>query len=81
MKLITREKEIADGTAGYWLVRDSDRARFFVSEHVNESALNKVCNRVLSDKNGWGYWIDRCIGRDIKGNVAWMNLDFTDYFI
>lgn len=76
-----RLRDIPDGTPGYWLVRDYDRARYFISKHISEPALNRVCNRVLSDKTGWGYWVDRCLGRDIKGNVAWTNLDWSDQFL
>lgn len=76
-----RLRNTPDGTAGFWLVRNCDRARYFISEYISEPALNRVCNRVLSDKTGWGYWIDRCHGRDVHGNVAWSNMDWTDQFI
>ena len=76
-----RLRDVPDGTPGYWLVRDCDMARYSISEHINEPALNRVCNQVLSDKTGWGYWVDRCLGRDIKGNVAWANWDWTDKFL
>ncbi len=66
---------------GYWLVRESDNSRFYVSLTVNEPSLDRVCNRVLSDKSGYGYWIDYCLGLDVKGAIAWMNLDYTDSFI
>jgi hypothetical protein len=69
-------------TPGYWLVRDSDKSRFFISANINEGALNKVCDRVLSDKDGWGYWIDRSLGMNIQGtHIAWVNIDHTDLFI
>jgi hypothetical protein len=66
---------------GYWLVRGCDQARFFVSENVNEPALNRVCNKVLSEKTGWHYWIAYCHGLDVFGNESWANADFTDCFI
>ena len=79
--MLRQLKEAPDGTPGFWLVRDSDRSRHFISEGISETALERVCKRVLSDTDGWGYWIDRCLGRDIKGNVAWANMDWTDSFI
>lgn len=66
---------------GYWLVRQSDSKRFFISTLVDVPALEKVADRVLSDEHGYGYWIDFCYGLDVNRNVAWMNLDLTDRFI
>lgn len=73
---------IADATRrGYWLVRVSDRRRFFISETVSERALNRIATSVLSDKAGWDYWVDYCLGLDVHGRTAWINLDQTDRFI
>lgn len=66
---------------GYYLIRTSDQSRYFVSDNVNEYALNKVATKVLSDKTGWDYWIDYCMGPDVFGNTAWANVDFSDNFI
>lgn len=66
---------------GFYLVRQSDKARFFISPTVSEPALHRVCDKVLSDRHGWDYWIDKCLGLDINGNIAWINLDCTDSFI
>lgn len=65
---------------GYWLVRKSDQQRFYISENVSEWKLNQVCNRVLSDTD-FDYWVDYCLGPDVFGNPAWINLDQTDRFI
>ena len=65
----------------YYLVRDSDRQRFFISRQVDQQALEQVCKRHLSDQTGWNYWIDLSLGLDVRGNVAWVNLDQTDRFI
>lgn len=84
MNLATQieRNEIAAGIRiGFWLVRDSDSKRFYISKNVSEQSLNKVCDKVLSDKLGWGYWIDYCMGVDVKGVVAWSNIDHTDRFI
>ena len=66
---------------GYYLVRVSDNQRFFISSEVNTLALEHECNRVLSDKTGWDYWIDFSLGLDVAGNPAWVNIDQTDAFI
>lgn len=66
---------------GYYLVRCSDRSRFFISEGVSVAALENVANKTLSDKHGFDYWVDYCIGYDINGVLAWSNLDHSDNFI
>lgn len=66
---------------GYYLVRESDGSRFFISKNVNVCALETVAERVLSDKHGYDYWIDYCMGYDVNGALEWTNLDFTDRFI
>lgn len=77
-----KQREIDNGYAqGYWLVRCSDKGRFFIDKHVNPSALEKVANKVLNDKHGYNYWIDWCLGLDVNGRVAWSNLDFSDRFL
>lgn len=64
---------------GYYLVKDG--ARYFLSEHVNEPALNQVCNKVLSDKFGWDYWVDYLHGFDVHGASHWSNVDHSDRFL
>lgn len=66
---------------GFYLVRESDARRFFVSRNVSQKALERTAGLTLSNANGWEYWIDRCLGLDVDGNVAWLNLDCTDSFI
>lgn len=66
---------------GFYLVRSSDHQRFFISDHVDTFSLEKVAAAHLSEKTGWDYWIDKSLGMDVLGNVAWANLDFTDHFI
>jgi len=77
----TKESDKENGfEPGYYLVREHDSKRFFISKVVDVLALEEVCSKVLSEASGWGYWIDRSIGKDINGNAAWMNRDFTDRF-
>ena len=54
---------------GYYLVRESDKARFFISKVVDKEALDQVCSAVLTD-NDYLYWIDRSTGVDVNGNPA-----------
>jgi hypothetical protein len=65
---------------GYYLVRP-DGERFYISPRVSESALQRVCDRALSDRIGWDYWIDYCNGLDVTGRPAWSNIDHVDSFI
>ena len=74
-----RELEQACTRPGYYLVKDG--ARYFVSTTVSELELNKVANRVLSDRAGWGYWVDYLHGPDVHGKPHWSNVDHTDRFI
>lgn len=77
-----RQQEIEGGYArGYWLVRNSDKERFYIGKYVNPAALERVANKVLDDKHGYGYWIDWCLGLDFAGRAAWTNLDFSDRFL
>ena len=80
-KYITGREERPLTTRGYWLVRDYDGARFYIGEEVSEHKLNRVCNGALSDNHGYGYWVDYCLGPDVTGKPAWVNLDQTDRFI
>jgi hypothetical protein len=72
------EAEQNHSRIGYYLVHHT--GRYFISEKVNEPALNKLCNKVLSDTD-YDYWIDYSMGLDVTGRVAWVNLDLTDKFI
>ena len=63
---------------GYYLINNDEY--HYISKSVSVSALERVANRVLSDDN-FDYWIDYCLGLDVKGNSAFTNLDHTDKFI
>jgi hypothetical protein len=75
-----RDEEHSGTRKGYWLVLP-DKARYFISVNINNTALEEVCDRYLTKSTGWEYWIDYCYGLDITGRVAWANLDQTDNFI
>lgn len=66
---------------GYYLVRQCDGQRFFISKCVDPVALKRVCKQVLNEKTGWDYWIDLSLGLDVAGSPAWVNMDQTDNFI
>lgn len=81
-ELITTEvASAATIRRGYYLVRQSDGARFFISQEVDTKALERVADRTLSDAKGWEYWIDFCLGLDVAGQPAWTNIDQVDAFI
>jgi hypothetical protein len=74
-----KEQEALGLRRGYYLVKGD--ARHFIAEEIDEPALNRVADRVLSDAKGWSYWIDYSHGADVHGNPAWSNLDHTDRFL
>jgi hypothetical protein len=74
-----KELEAQHLRPGYYLVKGDDRC--YVSPDVSVSALERVCDRVLSDSKGWGYWINYCYGPDVTGKPAWSNIDHIDKFI
>jgi hypothetical protein len=77
----SQESEKENGFAiGYYLVRESDSKRFFISKIVDVRALEKIASEVLSEASGYGYWVDRSMGKAVDGSPAWMNRDFTDRF-
>ena len=80
-KNMEKEQEDSYCRIGYWLVRDFDGQRFFISEKVDKQALEKICDKVLTDKTGSDYWIDYCYGLDVQGIPAWSNIDQIDQFI
>ena len=65
---------------GYYLVRESDNKRFFISKVVDVVMLEQLCNKVLSNKTGYGYWIDRSLGKAVDGKPAWVNTDHSYKF-
>lgn len=76
-----RSEKVVGQERGYYLVREHDGQRFFISKVVDASALERVCKTALSEKTGLGYWIDLSLGLDTSGAPAWVNLDQTDRFI
>lgn len=77
----TPESDKENGfTLGYYLVRQSDGKRFFISKVVDVVALEEVASANLNKATGYEYWVDRSIGKDIQGNAAWMNQDFSERF-
>lgn len=80
VKRYTREiKGTVEVVEGYYLVLSNDD-RIWFSETVDESALEKVCDKYLTDTD-YNYWIEYCHGVDVHGRLAWSNLDHTDKFI
>ena len=65
---------------GYYLVRASDGHRFYIGSEPSEAALQRSCSAHLSEETGWDYWVDRSLGLDVSGRVAWINLDLTADF-
>ena len=77
----TQESDKEAGFAlGYYLVRESDGKRFFISKVVDVIALEKVANKVLNEKVGYNYWIDRSMGKAVDGKPAWVNVDQIERF-
>ncbi len=74
------EEQLKGTYRGYYLVRESDGLRFFISPYEDIEALDKVAEAVLSAGN-FAYWIDYSLGVDLQGKPAWMNLDLTDRFL
>ena len=66
---------------GYYLIRSSDGARFYISKDVDVVALERVADKALSDKTGYEYTIGYSHGLDVHGNHAWSQFDHTDRFI
>lgn len=73
------QEEPAGTRRGYYL-KIGDSAHY-ISERVDAYALERVANKVLSDKTGYNYWVDYSHGLDVERRIAWSNLDFTDRFI
>lgn len=67
------------GVRGYYIVLPNGD-RHWIGESIYDTvrAIDKACDKYLSAKDGWQYWIDYCHGYDVKGNLAWSNVDHTD---
>lgn len=66
---------------GYYLVRESDKERFFISKEISPPALHRVARENLSEKHGYDYWVDYYHGLDVSSREHWTNIDQTDYFL
>jgi hypothetical protein len=64
---------------GYYLVTP-DCERRFISATINLKALERMCDRHLTEKTGWQYWVDYLHGPDVFGNPHWSNWDHSDKF-
>lgn len=75
--LLTARTAVEPMRPGYYLVAEGKR--HWISHGLNEGALCKLLDRLYpEDMPHW--WIDYCIGADIDGRPAWMNLDYTEAF-
>ena len=76
-----RAEETAEGNRkGFYLVRASDSARFFIAENESLSALEHVGEERLGGNHGFDYWVDFLHGFDITGARHWANVDQTGRF-
>ncbi len=75
----TGPKSTHEVIKGYYLVLPSGD-RHWIGETIHEAAraMDKVCDKYLSAKEEWQYWVDYCHGYDVKGNLAWTNVDQSD---
>ena len=80
-KYIT-SKHNSKGVRGYYLVLHNGD-RHWLGEVINDAAraIDQACDKYLSDKGGWQYWVDYCYGYDVKGNLAWANADQSDIIL
>ena len=77
-KRVKEEKQSNCTLCGYYAVVEDKR--YFISEKVDEDALNDVLRPLLNKENNYDYWIDYSYGADVDGKPAWANLDFSDRF-
>ena len=78
----TGPKSTQEVIRGYYLVLPSeDRYWLGVDVYSAAMALDKACDKHLSAKSGWQYWVDYCMGYDVEGNLAWVNMDKTDILL
>ena len=67
---------------GYYLVLPSgDRHWLGETTHEAARAIEKACDKHLSAKDGWQYWIDYCHGYDVEGKLHWVNVDQSDIIL
>ena len=64
---------------GYYLVLPNKNRHWMgETEHAAAKALDKMCDKYLTESTGWEYWIDWCMGYDVRGKLAWANVDQAD---
>ena len=75
----TGPKSAHEVIRGYYLVLPSGD-RHWIGETIYEAAraIEKACDKYLSAEEGYEYWVDYCLGYDVKGNLAWANVDQSD---
>jgi hypothetical protein len=69
----------------YFICKDKtgEENRYWMGEGL-DAALRKFDNfgdKYLNEHNRYFYTIDFCLGYDIKGCLAWSNIDFSEKFI
>ena len=78
----TGSKSTQEVIRGYYLVLP-DGDRHWMGETIYEAArsIHKACDKHLSAKDGYEYWVDYCHGYDVGGNLAWSNVEQTDIIL
>ena len=67
---------------GYYLVLpNGDRHWLGIDVYGAARAIHKACDKHLSANDGYEYWVDYCHGYDVKGNLAWANVDQSDIIL
>jgi hypothetical protein len=70
------------GVRGYYLVLpNGDRHWIGETTYDAARAIDKACDKHLRAEDGYEYWIDYCHGYDVKGNLAWANVDQSDIIL
>ena len=78
-KCITTRAHNNTRVRGYYLVLPSgDRHWLGETTHEAARAIDKACDKYLSAKEGYEYWVDYCHGYDVKGDLHWANVDQSD---
>ena len=74
----TGPKSTHEVIRGYYLVLPNGD-RHWIGETIHEAAraIDKTCDKYLSAKEGWQYWVDYCHGYDVKNSLAWSKIDHT----
>lgn len=64
---------------GYYLCvkLDGVETKYWFAETLSSARknLDKACDKWLTEKNGWRYSVEYSHGLDVKGYVAWGNMD------